>query len=543
MAPATAPVEVVKYFGKTVSFTVSVPANATGGAQTITVKAHTIDLPANCATDPNCLQNAHDEETASLSVTVASGLVSMMVAGVAPTAPPAAVGSVSASRSDGGIVASWPVAATATKYHVNYTTDTGHNKSWSVAAMDHPTNSITIANADDTEGYIVAVRAGNAAGWSGWVNSAAVPPAVTTPGNVSGLSASRSDGGIVASWDAIAGATKYHVTYTTNSGGSWSLAAAEHATTSITIANADNAKTYIVAVRAGNSAGWSGWVNSDAVPPAVTPPGNVSGLSASRSDGGIVASWDAIAGATKYHVTYTTNSGGSWSLAAAEHATTSITIANADNAKTYIVAVRAGNSAGWSGWVNSAAVPPAVTPPGNVTGLSASRSDGSIVASWDAVAGATGYHVVYSDDGKASWTRVATDHSGTSYTISGADAGLPYVVGVQAVNSAGGSGWVNSNTVPAVTPPGTVGSVSATHNGATVSVAWNAADGATGYDVVYSDNGKASWTRAATNQSGASYTLDNADSGKTYVFGVRAVNESGASGWTNSAPASHGGGG
>ncbi len=460
--------------------------------------------------------------------------------------PPASVGSVSASRSDGGIVASWPVAATATKYHVNYTTDTGHSKSWTVAAMEHPTNSITIADADDAKSYIVAVRAGNAAGWGGWVNSDAVPPAVTTPGSVSGLSANRSDGGIVASWDAPAGATKYHVNYTTDTGHnkSWSVAAMDHPTNSITISEADDAEGYIVAVRAGNGAGWSGWVNSAAVPPAVTPPGNVSGLSASRSNGGIVASWDAAAGATKYHVTYTTNSGGSWSLAAAEHATTSITIANADNAKSYVVAVRAGNSAGWSGWVNSAAVPPAVTPPGNVTGLSASRSDGSIVASWDAAAGATGYHVVYSDDGKASWTRVATDHGGTSYTISGADASLAYVVGVQAVNSAGGSGWVNSNTVPAVTPPpGSVGSVTATHNGATVSVAWDAADGATGYDVVYSDDGKASWTRAATNQSGASYTLDNADSGKTYVFGVRAVNDAGASGWTNSAPASHSGGG
>ena len=535
---ATAPVEVVKYFGKTVSFTVSVPANATGGAQTITVKAHTIDLPANCATDPNCLQNAHDEETASLSVTVTSGLVSMMVAGAAPTAPPAAVGSVSASRGEGSIVASWPVAATSTKYHVNYTTDTGHNKSWTVAAMEHPTNSITIADADDTKSYIVAVRAGNAAGWSGWVNSAAVPAAVTTPGNVSGLSASRSNGSIVASWDAVTGATEYHVNYTTNGGNSWSVAAMEHPTNSITIANADNAKSYIVAVRAGNAAGWSGWVNSDSVPPAVTTPGNVSGLSASRSNGGIVANWDAVAGATKYHVTYTTNSGGSWSLASGEHPTNSITIANADNAKSYIVAVRAGNSAGWSGWVNSAAVPPAVTPPGNVSGLSASRSDGGIVANWNAAAGATGYHVVYSDDGKASWTRVATDHGGTSYTISGADAGLTYVVGVQAVNSAGGSGWVNSNTVPAVTPPpGSVVSVTATHHGATVSVAWDAADHATGYDVVYSDDGKSSWTRAATNRSGTSYTLNGADSQLAYVFGIRAVNESGESGWTNSAPA------
>ena len=72
---------------------------------------------------------------------------------------------------------------------------------------------------------------------------------------------------------------------------------------------------------------------------------------------------------------------------------------------------------------------------------------------------------------------------------------------------------------------------------------WDVAAGATGYDVVYSADGKARWTRVATNRSGTTYTLDNADSALTYVFGVRAVNDAGESGWTNSAPASHGGGG
>ena len=56
------------------------------------------------------------------------------------------------------------------------------------------------------------------------------------------------------------------MTYTTDGGSSWSLAAFEHTTNSITIPNADDAKAYIVGVRAGNDAGWSGWVNSKEVP-------------------------------------------------------------------------------------------------------------------------------------------------------------------------------------------------------------------------------------------------------------------------------------
>ena len=61
------------------------------------------------------------------------------------------------------------------------------------------------------------------------------------------------------------GATSYHVTYTSDNGASWSLAALHHPETSITITGVDNALTYIVGVRARNEHGDSGWRNS---PPA-----------------------------------------------------------------------------------------------------------------------------------------------------------------------------------------------------------------------------------------------------------------------------------
>ena len=76
----------------------------------------------------------------------------------------------------------------------------------------------------------------------------------------------RADGTLTASWDAPDGATKYHVTYTTDGGASWSLAALNHPDASITIST-DNAKTYIVGVRAKNSAGGSGWRNSPSAGP------------------------------------------------------------------------------------------------------------------------------------------------------------------------------------------------------------------------------------------------------------------------------------
>ena len=58
------------------------------------------------------------------------------------------------------------------------------------------------------------------------------------------------DGSLTASWPAVADATGYHVTYSSDGGGSWSLASEKnHPTNSITI-GVDNAETYIVGVRA-----------------------------------------------------------------------------------------------------------------------------------------------------------------------------------------------------------------------------------------------------------------------------------------------------
>ena len=180
--------------------------------------------------------------------------------------------------------------------------------------------------------------------------------------------------------------------------------------------------------------------------------------------------------------------------------------------------------------------------PGAVSGLSAAHGGSSVTASWNAAARATGYDVVYSTDGMYTWTRAATNRSGTSYTLTGADSSKDYVFAVRAVNAGGASGWTNSPPAEAPTPPpGAVSEVHVTHNAGTVTASWSSADGATGYDVVYSTDGRYTWTRASTNQSTTSYTLNGADSSKNYVFSVRAVNEAGASGWTNSAAASYAG--
>ncbi len=360
-------------------------------------------------------------------------------------------------------------------------------------------------------------------------------PAIV-PDAPASVNASRSNGDVAVSWSSADGATGYDVQYSTDDKATWARAATNHAGTTYTLSNADDTKTYVVGVRAVNDAGASGWTDSAQVsPPQPDPPSAVASVSVVHNGGSLSVSWTAADGATGYDVVYSTDDEASWDRATTNHAGTSYTLSNADDTKTYVVGVRAVNSAGESLWTNSA--PASRGAPSAVASVSAVHNGDSLSVSWPAAAEATGYDVVYITYDKSTWERAVTNHAGTTYTLSNADSAKTYIFGVRAVNDLGESQWTNS--APASRgAPGAVASVSVVHNGDSLSVSWTAADGATGYDVVYSTDNKASWKRAATKHAGTSYTLSNTDGAKTYVVGVRAVNDAGESGWTDAAPAS-----
>ena len=350
----------------------------------------------------------------------------------------------------------------------------------------------------------------------------------------------RADGTLTVSGYGVSDATKYHITYSSDGGYGWAAASDNHTGTSSTI-SVDNSKSYIVAVRAGNDNGWSGWRNSNAIAP-ITPPGTVQSLVAARSGTGIAVSWSAPANnggsaITGYDVNYSTNGAASWNRAVSGTNSTSADISNADNSVDYIISVRANNALGGGGWTNSGTIAGLGSP----SSATISRAAGSVTVTWSAVSGATGYNINLSADSGGSWTRAASNATGTSATISSGIAnGSSYIAAVQAVNAHGGSHWTNSGSIAGIHPPGAPTGVTAARSGTGISVSWTAPSSnggvaISGYDINYSTDEGYTWTRALSNQSGTSATIANADNAVDYEIAVSARNPVGNSAWVRTA--------
>ncbi|OLB79652.1 MAG: hypothetical protein AUI14_09665 [Actinobacteria bacterium 13_2_20CM_2_71_6] len=161
-----------------------------------------------------------------------------------------------------------------------------------------------------------------------------------------------------------------------------------------------------------------------------------------------------------------------------------------------------------------------VTVPPTPTGLAVTGTTSSSVSlSWSASNGATGYNVY---QGGAKVASVG----GTGTTVSGLAASTTYSFSVSATNSAGES--AKSAAVSATTgsgtgtpPPTPTGLHSTTITPSSISLAWNASTGATGYKVYQGTN--------VTTVTGTSATIGGLNAATMYTFTVSATNAAGES--------------
>ena len=262
------------------------------------------------------------------------------------------------------------------------------------------------------------------------------------------------------------------------------------------------------------------------------------GMTAVQSGSSIIVSWNAVIGATSYNVYRWSLSSETWTLIGNPSAT-SYTDSNPLNGENHYFVTAVNNtgesgqddyvscnySSGGGGGTNLPA-------PSN---LVATLSGSSVVLTWNAVSGATGYKV-YRRPASGSWVNIASP-TGTSYTDNNPINGTNRYM-VTAVNNAGESAQSNERIVDVTgggggtdTKPNTPTGVQAIKGGPAaypyVTVSWNSVSGATGYRVYHSATANGTYSSIGTPTS-TSYTHDNPRNGDNY-YKVSAVNNAGES--------------
>ena len=410
---------------------------------------------------------------------------------VAATTLPAAPASVTVTRSDGAITASWPAVTGADGYTVEYSA-VGNGK-WITAASNHDGTSFTIAGVNNGHTYLVGVSAEKRPDKGPpQVSPPAGPYSKQAPDAPPSVTILRADGKLTAFWNSGWGAESYEVAYTADGGQTWSQAAASHPVsngiTSIDISNLDNARTYTVRVRAQNKNGYSGWRNSAPSGPYVpiNPPPRPKGLKFYASDQAVTFIWDQPVDlnntqVTGYQAAYWLNPGNcAWpetvhwyNIYGSNGDTDYYTITGLTNGKKYGVALRAVNqgtpslgAAGCRTPVAGVKPPPDVPPaPAN---LNLIRGDGTLTVTWYSSPTATGYQVNYSADGGNTWSIGSWWNRTTSVILRGMDEDTTYTVKVRGRSDRGDGPWTDSKT-SAPLPRLTANSI--TDTGATLTLA------------------------------------------------------------------------
>ncbi len=174
------------------------------------------------------------------------------------------------------------------------------------------------------------------------------------------------------------------------------------------------------------------------------------------------------------------------------------------------------------------------SPPITPTGLSAIVGNAQLRVSWNPVPGATAYNVKSATAAAAHHPIIATV-TGTNYLDTGLTNGTTYYYSVAAVSSGGpGADSVQLSAVPFGPMPAPAGLTAGPDSYLGVSLSWNAAPGATGYNVKRSNTSGGPYTIVA-NRSSTDYDDTNVAAGTTYFYVVTALGSGGESG--NSAQA------
>ncbi len=250
-------------------------------------------------------------------------------------------------------------------------------------------------------------------------------------------------------------------------------------------------------------------------------------ISNSSASGKPVLTWKAVSGATSYKVYRSTTKGSGYSLLGTTTAT-SYTNTGAKAGTTYYYRVKAVNDAGLSPYSNvvsgQAKTVAQQKPSAPVVKIGNSATSGKPMLTWNAVSGATSYKVYRATSQNGTYSLLGTV-TATSYTNTGAKAGVTYYYKVKAVNSAGESAYSNTVSGRATVTTLTMGHSSTSGK---PMLTWKAVSGAASYKVYRATTKNGAYSVINTTKA-LTYTNVGAALGTTYYYKVEALNASGKS--------------
>ncbi|MGE5474545.1 MAG: fibronectin type III domain-containing protein [Ignavibacteriales bacterium] len=359
---------------------------------------------------------------------------------------------------------------------------------------------------DPDSQHTFRVRARNASGKTSWslsVTKSTLPNAPDVPANIVAASEMTSIG---LAWDEVSGADSYDI-----QADNVLISGIQSTSYSHSGLKPDTEHTYKVrAVNSGGASDWSMLITESTLPNGSGIPTN---LKASSTDTAITISWDEVDNATGYVIEIDGTTEESVTDAVYEHTN----LAQGSEHTYRVKTITDNGQSDWSELLTKTTQPDTSEIPLNLT---ADATSTSIMVYWDSVDGADGYDIEIDGSDIESITDTTYEHTGLTPRTQ-------HTYRVRSVISNEASGWSDVLTKSTLRNESIIPqNLTASATSTSITVEWDAVNGAEGYEIQLDDNDIETVTNTVYGHIGL---LPNT----LHTYRVRSLNSGGSSDWSN----------